>query len=56
MEDLSKIVAGVTMIFTAVGTIVARYRGTNPEKSFFDRFLIAIDFTQPFDSTRKLND
>ncbi len=56
MEDVEKMVGGVMAIVLAVGSLIARYRATDPKKSVFDRLAVTFDLTQIFDSTRKIND
>lgn len=56
MEDIEKIVSAIGVIVLAVGTLVARFKGTDPNKSVISRLATVFDLTQIFDSTRKLND
>jgi hypothetical protein len=56
MEELKELWVHGAAFAAAVSTIVARYRATDSSKSFWDRVAITFDFTQIFDSTRKIND
>jgi hypothetical protein len=56
MEELDSIVVAVTAIVAAVGTLVARWNETDPNKGFFARLAKVLDLSQVFDSTRKLDD
>ena len=56
MEELESIGLAVAAIVASVGTLVARWNETNPERSFFQRLMKVFDMTQIFDSTRKLDD
>lgn len=56
MDEAEKIVTAVMVIVGAVGTLIARFKGTNPEHSMVRRLATVFDVTQVFDSTRKLSD
>lgn len=56
MGELSEIWQGAAIIVAAVSTIVARFKATDPTKSFWERLAITFDLTQIFDSTRKIDD
>lgn len=54
--DLKDLIGHIGAIVLIVGSLVARYRGTDPKKPVLDRIATMIDVTQIFDSTRKLKD
>lgn len=56
MEEVQKIVAAIGAVVLAIGTLVARFKGTNPGDGIVKRLATVFDLTQVFDSTRKLND
>lgn len=56
MEDVEKIISAVAAIALAVASLVARYQGTDKNKSVISRLATTFDITQIFDKTRKLND
>jgi len=46
----------VSGVLAALGTLLARWSETNPDKSWWVRLARVFDLTQVVDSTRKLND
>lgn len=56
MSEMESIAASVMAIVAAVGTLIARWKGTNPEDGVVKRIATVFDVTQIFDSTRKLSD
>jgi len=56
MDEVQNILAAMAAVMAAVGTLVARFQGTNSDKSFFQRLMVTFDLTQIFDTTRKLDD
>lgn len=55
-EEISGIAAAVVAAVAFVGTMVARWTGTNPENPWYVRLARVFDMTQIIDSTRRLDD
>ncbi len=56
MELNLELIGWIGGILVTVGTLLARFAGTNKEKKWYERVGTVLDATQIFDSTRKLDD
>jgi hypothetical protein len=56
MDQLGDMWTSIAVLIGAIATLVARYKGTNTDKSVLDRLMVTFDMSQIFDSTRGLDD
>ena len=52
----AELMAWIGGALCGLGTLLARFAGTNKERKWYQRAWTALDATQIFDSTRKLDD
>lgn len=55
-ESMTGIAGAVIAVVAFLGTMIARWSETNPEKPWYVRLSRVFDATQIVDSTRKLDD
>ena len=55
-EEVTGIIAAVGAVVAFVGTMVARWSETNPERPWYVRLARVLDLSQVIDSTRRLDD
>lgn len=54
--EISGIATAIVGVVAFLGTLVARWSETNPERPWYVRLARVFDATQVFDSTRRLDD
>lgn len=55
-DSIQGIAAAVVAVVAFVGTLVARWTQTNPDRPWYVRLSRVVDLTQVVDSTRRLDD